>query len=49
MAHFDLAMEKTGIKGRWEALNPSLQQAEFLTRPHAWQKCEYLVSWFVDR
>jgi nitroreductase len=49
MAHFDLAMEKAGIKGSWEVLNPSLQQAEFLTCPDAWQRCEYLVSWFVDR
>jgi hypothetical protein len=45
MAHFDLAMEASNIKGNWQVLDPPFMRATPLQRPEAWQKAEYLVSW----
>ena len=45
MAHFDLSMETSGIKGRWQTVDPSQLRAAPLRYPEDWQKVEYLVSW----
>jgi hypothetical protein len=48
MAHFDLAMRTSGDEGRWHVLEPPLSGDAPVRCPDAWQRCEYLVSWFVD-
>jgi hypothetical protein len=48
MAHFDLAMEASKIKGHWQVLDSQFLRSQSLRRPEAWQKAEYLVSWLRD-
>jgi nitroreductase len=48
MAHFDLAMETSGVHGGWQVLGPSMVGDTKLRHPDAWQRCEYLVSWNDD-
>jgi len=45
LSHFDLAMASSGIEGSWQVLDPPALQSSPLSRPEAWQRCEYLVSW----
>ena len=45
MSHFDLAIASSGIEGSWQVLDPPALQSSPLSRPEAWQRCEYLVSW----
>ena len=45
MSHFELALRSSGIEGSWQVLDPPALQSSSLSRPEAWQRCEYLVSW----
>jgi hypothetical protein len=49
MSHFDLAMASSGIEGSWQVLDPPPLGSSTLSRPEAWQKAGYLVSWLLGR
>jgi hypothetical protein len=48
MAHFDLAMESSGVEGHWRVLDPSFSGGASLRLPEAWQRGEYSASWGAE-